>query len=543
MPNPLSAVAHPGKRRLPAAAAFALGLWLLYALAQFVRLSLRWPLVGDATLLHYGVFLLRHGFAPYRQLIDINLPGTYCIEWLVTGLFGYGALAWRLFDLSLLLILGAASVVLLWQRREPWKTALGALWAAGLFALLHGRDGLTDLGQRDLLMTALLAVAYVFFFLALRLRTTRPGFTIAMLCGFGAALGAATTVKPLALLLLPVLLALFAWALRSGSRTRMFPIWAACEGWAACAGALVPLLAALLYLLHQHALGAFWQLETALVPLHSSLFRQSVPHLLMGIISSVMRPLFLLGLPVLLRSRPWRTAEGAALLAGFFFGALSFVVQGRGYPYHRYPSEFFLLLLYARAFLATLRPRPRLHWAYRACALGAVLFSAAALVPHTLQELRRFTPRVDPFAAALSSAIAQRGGPALADHVQCFDMAGGCVTTLLRLRLPQSTGFLYDCYAFAPVAPAFQREQQRYRRAWLAALQKSSPALLIVTSDECGPPDEHYTKLARWPALDRLLRAQYVLASQWTPTREENWNGHPTRPYGFRLYARRGSPR
>jgi hypothetical protein len=514
-----------------------MAVYLLLALAAFVHLSLHWPLVGDSTLLHYSVFLLRHGFAPYAQLVDINLPGTYAFEWLVVRLFGYGALPWRLFDFSLLLALGGASLALLrahdaqWPRASRW---LAALWVMTVFALLHGRDGFTDLGQRDLLMTALLGVAYVFFFRAL---VAQARHASAWLLGCGLAIGVAATIKPTALLLLPVLLVLYIPDRRDGARS------ARRSSMAAFAGAALPVAAMLIYLLREHALGAFVRIMTKLVPLHSSLFRHSAVALLGGTISSVMLPFVVLGLPALLYSRPWRFARGRAVLAGFAFGVLSFVVQGRGYPYHRYPSEFFLLLLYARAFAAAGRAgieRSPLHRRLWKTSAGlAVLFSVAAILPNALASMHRLTPAQDSFDTALASALQQRGGATLSGHVQCVDMAGGCVTTLLRLRLVQSTGFLYDCYALAPVRPEFVAEQQRYRQAWLAALRRTQPALLIVSSDECGPADFRYTKLTRWPAFADLLQKDYRLADQWSPQRTENWYGHPALPYGFRLYERK----
>jgi hypothetical protein len=112
-----------------------MAVYLLLALAAFVHLSLHWPLVGDSTLLHYSVFLLRHGFAPYAQLVDINLPGTYAFEWLVVRLFGYGALPWRLFDFSLLLALGGASLALLRaherKTHKPRRAARSSTGPAG----------------------------------------------------------------------------------------------------------------------------------------------------------------------------------------------------------------------------------------------------------------------------------------------------------------------------------------------------------------------------------------------------------------------------
>jgi hypothetical protein len=35
----------------------------------------RWPLFWDAQVFHYGNFLIDHGFVPYRDIIDMNMPG------------------------------------------------------------------------------------------------------------------------------------------------------------------------------------------------------------------------------------------------------------------------------------------------------------------------------------------------------------------------------------------------------------------------------------------------------------------------------------
>ena len=535
MPLRPHAASHtPVKHSRPAVAGGVLALYLVGVLAAFVHLSLHWPLVGDATLLHYCVFMLRHGFAPYRQLVDVNLPGTYAFEWIVIRLFGYGAPAWRLFDLALLLAIGASSFALLRTHGESClrgRSWLCALWVTTVFALLHGRDGFTELGQRDLLMTALVAVAYVGFFRAL---SARAWHAAAWLFGCGLALGIAATVKPQALVLLPALLLIFPFTRRAERQAKML------SSVAACAGAAIAIVLMLVYLLREHALEAFLHTMTELVPLHGSLFRHTTLALLGRVLSSVMLPLVLLGLPALAYSRPWRSAQGAALLAGLGFGVLSFLIQGRGYPYHRYPSEFFLLLLYARAFLMAMRtvPAPRI-WLLSAA--SALLFSVAAILPNALASMHRLTPAQDSFDTALASALDQRGGQSLTGNVQCIDMAGGCITTLLNLRLQQSTGFLYDCYALAPVGPEFVAEQQRYRQAWLAALDRTQPALLIVSSDECGPADSRYTKLTRWPALAHLLQNDYRLADQWAPQQMENWFGHPHLSYGFRLYQRKST--
>jgi hypothetical protein len=56
--------------------------------------------LGDAPLFDYVVFLMRHGMAPYQQIGDLDLPGTYAVEALVMRVAGPGALAWRVYDMA-----------------------------------------------------------------------------------------------------------------------------------------------------------------------------------------------------------------------------------------------------------------------------------------------------------------------------------------------------------------------------------------------------------------------------------------------------------
>ena len=76
----------------------ALSLSLLAA----VLASRHWPLIGDASLMHYIVFLMHHGLTPYKDIADVNLPGTYALESAAMWLFGDGAAGWRVYDFALL---------------------------------------------------------------------------------------------------------------------------------------------------------------------------------------------------------------------------------------------------------------------------------------------------------------------------------------------------------------------------------------------------------------------------------------------------------
>jgi hypothetical protein len=65
-------------------------------LLAFVIGTRHWTLISDAVLMHYVGFLVRHGFAPYRDIADINMPGTYLLDLAWTSLVGSGAVAARL---------------------------------------------------------------------------------------------------------------------------------------------------------------------------------------------------------------------------------------------------------------------------------------------------------------------------------------------------------------------------------------------------------------------------------------------------------------
>src|SRR5260370_20056083 len=101
-----------------------LTLLSLVFITIFVLRTWHWPLVGDAALMHYVVFLMDRGFAPYRDIVDPNMPGTYLIEGLIVHAFGGFALTWRVFDLFLLASAGFAMVAI----TLPYD------WFAGVFS-------------------------------------------------------------------------------------------------------------------------------------------------------------------------------------------------------------------------------------------------------------------------------------------------------------------------------------------------------------------------------------------------------------------------
>ena len=80
-------------------------LWLISCVVVFIACSWHWPLTSDASLMHYVVFLMRHGMQPYRNIIDMNLPGSYLMEGAAISAFGRDSIGCRLYDLTLLAVL------------------------------------------------------------------------------------------------------------------------------------------------------------------------------------------------------------------------------------------------------------------------------------------------------------------------------------------------------------------------------------------------------------------------------------------------------
>ncbi|MGB6131293.1 MAG: hypothetical protein WBG54_05895 [Acidobacteriaceae bacterium] len=496
-----------------------LAVALIVGAALAVAGTLHWPLAGDATLMHYGAFLLGHGFAPYRQIIDMNMPGCFLLDWMVIHVFGPGALAWRIFDFSLI----AAAAVAMISIAKPYDW-LGGVFAAGFFFILHVHDGVDQAGERDLVLAILMLLGCAAIFRALR------GSSWAWSAIFGLASGAAITIKPTAALWFPGMLVLAGFALQRRRR----PMGAHLA--AAFAGCAAPIALTFLYLAREGAVGAFVQTVSGLMIYHAHIDRFPLHFLLTHLVPSALYPAIALWLALAIAGRRWRTWEGAALLWSIGVGIASFVAQGKAFPYHRYPLEAFLLL--AMGIDATLALRA-LRSAWQPFTAAALLvFMALALGPTWLIRADHYDWRHDDFTQSLTADLTALGGPALSGHVQCLDMTAGCLGVLYQMRLGQSTGFLYDCYFFHQPQTAVT---QQLREEFLADMGHAPPRVLIETSQNCLGEPLSWRGPDAWPAFSAWRAANYSLYAERQPTRLIRWWPIAEQPPGYRIYVRRMS--
>ncbi len=536
--NPCGPFLPPGRktqtvaRRIYRWTKIVSAVFLLFCLSVFVLQSWHWPLIGDAALMHYLVFLMQHGMAPYRDILDPNLPTTLMIESAFVQLFGGGALAWRLFDLFLLGITGISMIVL----ARPYDWFAGFL-AAALFALIHGRDGTMLLGERDLTMTAFLVTAYAFLFAATRALPQPNGIWWKMIL-FGFFCGAAATIKPTVLLLPFVLLAVAAIILKPQrgvlSRLTLFGLL----------GLTISIVLSTVWVWRKHAMHAFLATLFDLIPYFARLGTRSFGHLFAHSISAVLLPFVAIWLIVILLRGQQLTWERAALLIGVAFGLGSFYLQRKGYSYHRYPSEAFLLLLASIDLTSVFdQATGSSRLALQRLALAGILVGVFVVGGGSTLHALRLDWRNHEFDTLLQADLTRLGGADLDHRVQCLDMSDACVTTLYNLRLVQATGFLYDCYLFSAVhAP----EQDRYRKAFWQAMQRNPPAVFVVSSNDCevypDKPSYHYGKISRWPQLDAYMEENYHLASDRIPSHLIYTGSSPSKPLGYRIYLRNEFP-
>jgi dolichyl-phosphate-mannose-protein mannosyltransferase len=449
-------------------------------------LSLPWPLIHDAPIMHYIAWRISQGAVPYRDLFDMNFPGVYVLHLLVLRTLGAGDAAWRLFDL---LWLGLASLLVAALAR-PWGR-LAAVGGALFFAAYHLGGGAWQAGQRDFLLCPFLLAGALG---VIRWRERAEGWALGLA---GLSLGAGMTIKPHATLF-ALALTLLALVTPPAGRSR----------WPAPATLAVTLLVVPLGVVSWIAaiggLEAWREIVFGyLLPLYSRLGRSASWTVYRWSLWPAVALALALSIGHALASRRL-TFRHAVALVGIGYGLLHYVLQGKGWEYHLYPlAAFAATLLFSEA-AAVLRARP--------LALGTPLIAVLALLVVLLSHTGAANAdgtwiwdkerQVRMLTADLGARL--RDG----DRVQVLDTTDGGVHALLRLSVVEPTRFLYDFHFFhdtgQPVIRALRAEL-------MAGLDLSSPRFVVLFRR--GWPSGREERIHTFPELSRLLAERYVIAA------------------------------
>ena len=500
-----SAPIRTGRRRTAESAAIAaiLAVFTGLLLLAAVR-SLPARMAHDSPIMFYIAYLVQHyHVVPYQGTFDMNMPGSYLIYACLGRLAGYSDFGTRIADLSLLLILSAATWLTL-RRISP----LSAWAAAIIFPLLYLVDPADYSLQREFLILVLLSLA-----LALLFQATPNG--LLGNAGVGLLLGVCVTIKPQLALIWPLFPL---YQMRTSPKSSLVRVWVA-----SALGFLLPIIAMLAYLISVHALSAFWDIARNYWPLYGALSGDHetlsgsarVRYLLVNFLKLCGNrrwvPTALFGLWVALKASslpPVQIRQVKLLAALSVFFVIYPVFSGQFWVYHGLPMLYFAIVLSSLCLVSTAASgQPRWLPAARLASLGIVL----AL---TWQQFYAFHPdtrpdegRADQMAAYLSKNLHP------GDRVQPLDWTGGAIHAMLITRAQIATPFIYDFYFYHHVSHPYI---QNLRHRFIADLTAAKPRFILQVTAEDKPWPSGRDTTRQFPQL------QAILASQYHPVQSQN---------------------
>lgn len=480
------------------------------ALALEAAGSMRWRMEHDAPLMHYVAFAMTElGEIPYRDLFEMNMPGTYALHVLAVKLFGTSDLGFRAWDL--IWTVGVMAATYGWVRRFGRIAGLFAALASALIYFRHGQ-GMTL--QREYL--ALLPTALALCLVPPGSGERRP----LRLLGAGALWGIAILIKP-PFILFSLGSVLFSAIDFDAPRTTPLvrrPRFGVAL--ALIAGSLLPIAIALAWLAANGALEAFLDIVRGYWPLYNNLsgFHEPIAgvsrllYLAFNSARELWHPLLLAALfaLVVLIDDP-RSRRAGIALAVLCATAFAYVVLlGKFWFYHLLPFDYFLVCTVG-ASLSVWQQRPQLLTSRVAATLAIAILGVLTLTGLTtsIGDLKHIREPV-----VVKEGVPDRIGTFLRDNlrpgdrVQPLDWTGGAVHGLLLAHAHNATPFIYDFHFYHHVDEPYT---QKLRTRIVSALEKEPPRFVVQIDGNRPWPVGRRTSRS-FPELEQLLAARYRVA-------------------------------
>jgi hypothetical protein len=484
--------------------------------------SLQWRMAHDAPTEIYVAFLMdRFGRIPYRDLWEINLPGSFFAYMAIGKLIGYtNDFKFRLFDLAYLIALCGLSAR--WLRQLGWKIA----WAAPvLFGLVYLHVGAAQSLQREYLM---LLPAMLSLFLATEAPRLNDCIRATLV---GLLFGLAATIKPHFAIGFPV-------ALLGGYQTIMArnkPIPLSFRRWVALSllagiGFAAPLIAIAAYMITSGGLPYYLDIFRNYYPLYANVTRD------LQIVKGYEHTIYLIRtflsfggfalwfIPAVIGafvalSSDTLTAESRRriMIIGLLVLAYSIypIFSGQFFGYHLLPFLYFLFMLTPLCFLVNPKPSKTVWNWLPQIAFVLVLLVNVDFVPDTVSwAVTHYAPpqpaaspadgRVDEIATFLKNNL--RPG----DTVQPLDwVAGGVMQGMLEAQAEIATPYLTDMQFFHDVSKPYIQE---LREDFLRHLEQAPPRFIVEYKQYpwIGGPDTSSEFLELWLWIDVNYRSVYL---------------------------------
>ncbi|MEZ4726561.1 MAG: glycosyltransferase family 39 protein [Caldilineaceae bacterium] len=480
-------------------------------------LSFSWQIQIDGSTLHYIAYLItEHGFVPYRDIFDPNMPGSYLFHMAVGTLFGYSDLAFRLVDVVWLM----ATLIVTWFVMKPMGRAV-AFAGCLLFGLIYLGSGPYMSLQRDFIAILPLATALL---LTTRHSPKQSAYRTHFLIGVLFALAA--LIKPHMLIGLPLML-VYSYIHDTDGTISIKTLIKPCiiGGLWALTGVLATLIIPFLWLWRIGALESFLAILSSYVPLYAQMsrdleFRTPVARVL-NVVYWYIR---LGGFGILLASAIFgvnlvltqATATATKRLAMLLLSlAILFTIYvalgGRFLDYHWMPFVYFAslgtaLILYSPPTLARVhRPAILPLCGFIVTAMVVTLLPAYGAANHLLSG-KPPAPFHDAQVKEITAYLATHLSPT--DTVQPLDWNGGALHAMRITEAVVATPFIFDFQFYHHVSTPYIRQ---LRKNFLTELEQTMPTFVIdvyKVGDDI-PEISGVDTTHEFPALREFIEQQY----------------------------------
>ncbi|MDM8565183.1 hypothetical protein QUF74_05965 [Candidatus Halobeggiatoa sp. HSG11] len=495
-------------------------------------LHLRLQMTTDGAFLHYVAYLINeHGFVPYRDIFEINMPGTYLFHMSIGKFLGYSNLAYYLVSsVWILLILG---VTWLFMQNISKTVALAACLFFGLIYLKIAPNYMAL--QRDFILILPIATAV---FLVFKYQTSP---LIHFLLGVLFAMAA--LVKPHAVIGLPVLIFFSLIQNESKIVPKKIAFSFMLGGGFALVGGLMTLALPFLWLWKIDALASFWAIFSSYTPLYAQMsgnfeFQESVGRIryILDLYSGFggygsLLIASILGLYFILRyATSIKTKKRAILLLVLaFVYSLYAAIGSKLWLYHWMPFVYFASLSAALLFFSppdkTYKQLPYPKILPPLMFIGIVIMYLP--IAHISQIKKNFTDitniheqiilhdqDVHVFSSPATNEIITKTTQYLKQHlephdkVQSLGMATGITQAMLFSKAVLATPYIYDIQFYHHVSSDYIKQ---LRADFMQRLQQKKPKFIIKVQE--GAPfkskvsgiDVNY----EFPELAALIQRYY----------------------------------
>lgn len=474
--------------------------------------SLNWRLGHDTSFMHYVAYLINeHGFLPYRDIFEVNMPGTYLFHMTIGKLFGYSDLAFRIVDI----IWTITTLTVTWLIMKPFGN-MTAIASCLLFGNIYLASGASMSLQRDVIAILPIATAFLISTRNGQWRSEKLTYWL-----IGALFGLASLVKPHMAIGLPaaIVYSIICNNFDSKLSKKKIKHFIVCVFFALI-GFLSIFSAPFLWMWHIGALQSFWEIFSSFTPLYSQLssnvelmeafrrFKYAVRlYLSFGSSRALMVGALLGALYVWTEKSSTETRKLTTALFSFTVLYTVYVaIGGKFWKYHWMPYIYFsslctALMLFPWRLCNYQRSLKSLFSLFTFVLISVLVVQPSNIAINQLSRDKNISPfieRVDEMTTYLNNHLSPN------DTVQPLDWSGGTLYAMLRSQAVVSTPFLTDFQFYLHTSTPYI---QKLRENFITRMNENKPTFIldVHTKSKVKGIDASY----HFPELDQFIQKYY----------------------------------